>query len=175
MASIGSVDHVIDGVYIGGFRATKCTAELRQAGVTSVLKLYESAFWKGDFTTQAVVEASTPHRDWPEDFLVCENVLQDGEPIAPPVLRRGVDFVKTQVAADKPVLVVCGAGISRSSTFVLAYLIERGFKLPDAFALLVKQHQAADPHPEMWNSLFEYYRLNYDLEDVWDWYEEHKR
>ncbi len=170
MANIGSADHVIDGVYIGGFRATKFASELRQAGIISVLKLYESGSWHSGFEPRSGSEG-----DWPEDFLVCENALQDGEPIPPPVLRRGVDFINAQVTADRPVLVVCGAGISRSSTFVLAYLLERGYRLPHAFALLVSHHHAADPHPEMWNSLIDYYKLGYDLEDVWDWYEEHKR
>ncbi len=173
MESVGGADHVIDGVFIGGFRTTKQAAELREAGITRILKLYESGSWQENL----IARSGRPvckQTDWPEDFLVCDNVLQDGQPIPPEVLRRGVDFIKAQVAESKPVLVVCGAGISRSSTFVLAYLLERGYSLPDAYALLARQHHVADPHPEMWGSLFAYYNLKYDLEDVWDWYEEHK-
>ena len=45
------------------------------------------------------------------------------------MLQRGVSFICEQVDAGKQVLVVCGAGISRSLTFVLAYLLERGYEL----------------------------------------------
>ena len=68
-------------------------------------------------------------------------------------------------------LTVCGAGISRSSTFVLAYLLERGYVLPYAFYFLKRQHSGAEPHPALWETLFAYYHLNFTTSDVMNWYE----
>jgi protein-tyrosine phosphatase len=145
------VDHVADGVYISGWRATKFAEELRTAGITNVLKLYPD----------------TPF--FPEDFNVLENVIEDGEPVSSDALRRGTDFILDRVEAGQSVLVVCGAGVSRSSTFVLSYLLSKGQDLESAFRLLRKQHPQASPHPELWRSLLAYHKLDHPLTDVVRW------
>lgn len=122
-------------------------------GLTHVLKLYEDAPF------------------WPDDFTVCDNALPDGVFLNLEQLERGVAFVKEQVDSDKTVLVQCGAGISRSSTFVLAYLVDRGYDLPEAWELLKAQHEQANPHPELWRSLISHYDLPYTLDDIADWME----
>ncbi len=160
-AHVGCVDHVLDGVYIGGARAYDYISALRAAGINRVLKLY---FDVPDLPEQ-----------WPGDFVVCYNPLHDGEPIDQECLRRGVAFVKEQVDAGRPALVMCAAGISRSSTFVLAYLVERGHDLHDAWQLLSEHHPQAGPLWQMWLSLLAYYMLPYSLEEVINWvYEAHR-
>ncbi len=147
------IDHVAHGVYISGFRAIYSAQALREAGIRHVLKLYEDEPF------------------WPTDFIVCDNALSDGEPIPQDKLRRGVDFVKEHIASEQSVLVQCGAGISRSSTFVLAYLLERGYELPEAWRMLKANHEEASPHPAMWESLIVYYNLPFDVKEVtaWGW------
>jgi len=92
--------------------------------------------------------------------VIFKNSLDDREITEAETLQRGVSFVKQQVEAGRPVLVMCGAGISRSSTFVLAYLLERGYSLEDAWRLLSERHPAASPLPQMWRSLIDYYDLS---------------
>lgn len=145
------VDHVTDGVYISGWRATLYPDYLRQAGITNVLKLF----------------ADIPY--FPNDFNVLENALDDGEFVPLDAMKRGANFVVEHVDAGQRVLVMCGAGISRSSTFVLAYLLERGQDLRDAFVLLRKKHPVATPHPEMWRSLIAHYGLTYTVQDARAW------
>ncbi len=144
-------DHVIDGIYISGWRAIQYIPALRAAGIVHVLKLYPD------------------HPYFPADFHTFENALEDGEFIDAPLLKHGVSFIKEQVQATRPVLVMCSAGISRSSTFVLAYLLEKGHDLPDAYRLLKRAHPDAEPHPRMWQSLITHYRLDYTLDDAWEW------
>ena len=79
--------------------------------------------------------------------LIVVSVLDQSERIDIPYT-----VFKQQVEAGRPVLVMCGAGISRSSTFVLAYLLERGYSLEDAWRLLSERHPAASPLPQMWRS-----------------------
>jgi hypothetical protein len=122
MQNIGNVHHVAHGVYIGGARAVYLVPELRRAGVTRVLKLYFHI------------------PDWPDDFLVCDNPLEDGVFVPQEVLQHGVSFVREQVEAGEKVLVVCGAGISRSSTFGLSV----GARLRIAPGLATLEH--ATPH-----------------------------
>jgi protein-tyrosine phosphatase len=142
---------VAHDVYITGAHAVRRADELRTMGIVRVLKLYEDAPF------------------WPEDFIVCDNALNDGEFVPFEKLRRGVDFVMEHNKTERPVLIQCGAGISRSSTFVLAFLLERGYDLHDAWKLLKRQHDRAMPHPEMWRSLLTHYKLPYTFDDVWKW------
>lgn len=151
MIRIPGIDHVADGVYISGADATSHVPLMRVRGLTHVLKLY--------------------HRRpvWPRDFTVCDNPFNDGQRVSPARLLHGVAFVQTAVRTGRPVLVACRYGISRSSTTVLAYLLERGFDLYDAWALLKTRHRDSRPAPQMWASLFEIYEPPYPLDDALRW------
>jgi protein-tyrosine phosphatase len=146
-----AVDHVIDNVYISGLRATEQAWALRALNIRHVLKLYEDI----------------PY--FPADFQTYENVIEDGQIMPAGMLKRGTDFVVQQVEAGRPVLVMCAAGISRSSTFVLSYMVRQGYDLKDSFTLLRYHHPAANPHPMMWLSLISHYQLSYSLNDVLSW------
>lgn len=148
------IDHVIDGVYISGWLAANFQDELRAAGITRILKLYED----------------TPY--FPRTFNTLENAIGDGELIPQEALWGGVDFILDNIYVGRSVLVMCGAGISRSSTFVLAYLLERGYDLHDAFILLRRAHPEANPHPKLWESLITHYQLKYRPPDIWQWFAE---
>jgi protein-tyrosine phosphatase len=145
------IDYVTEGVYIGGARAVDTAPQLRQAKITRVLKLYD---WEPE---------------WPADFVVCDNALEDGVFIPREKLDLGVTFITEQVNAGNRVLVACGAGISRSSTFVLAYLLTQGYMLPDAWRLLRERHYQAYPLPQMWESLIAHYALPHTLDEVLEW------
>jgi hypothetical protein len=146
------IDQVTDLLYIGGARSTWDASRLREAGVTAVLKLYEGP------------------PTWPADFTVLDMPFEDGRPIPEGYLRRGVDFIEQNIRNGQAVLVACGAGISRSSTLVLAYLVDRGgHELRDAFYLLRERHPQADPLPALWASLLNFLDVPYTWADVVSW------
>ena len=151
MKEIPGLSYILDGVYIGKARAVYAAAELQQAGLSHVLKLYEAM----------------PY--WPDGFVVCDNELPDGVLIAPAKLQKGVNFLRECAAANQLVLSVCGAGQSRSVTFVLAYMLEQGWALPDAWQYLQQRHPDAQPNPYLWLSLIQQYQLPYHLADVVGW------
>ncbi len=142
------VSYVVDGLYISGWRATRFPDELREAGITNVLKLYPD------------------YPNFPDNFNVFENALDDGEAIPDGVLERGVNFVLDCLDAGERVLIMCGAGISRSSTFVLAVMIARGYPVREAFHVLRAAHPDAAPHPAMWQSLIAHYDLDLTLREA---------
>lgn len=145
---IPHVDRIVDSVYIGNHRATNHAAQLRQAGIKHILKLY----------------SDEPY--FPRDFTVFENSIPDGQFVSRSTLNRGVDFVMRHVEQGHHVLVMCAAGISRSSTFVLAYLLESGYNIQDAYTILFSQHPEADPHPRLWESLIVHHDLRYSLDEL---------
>lgn len=93
--------------------------------------------------------------------------VEDGEALPAVKLQQGVAFIRAQKAADQRILVACGAGISRSSTFALAALKEEeNLTLREAYQLVKQQHPAALPHPALWQSLCSYYDEPFSLEDL---------
>lgn len=85
--------------------------------------------------------------------------VEDGEPLEAPVLRQGVEFVLAQRAAGKKVLVACGAGISRSTSFAIAALKEaEGLSLLAAAREVRRLHPDGLPHIALWSSLCLHYQ-----------------
>lgn len=145
------LDHVVNGVYISGVRALYSLDLMKSNRIFHILKLYEYE----------------PY--WPSGFEICEIAIPDGVPVSSQKLKRGANFIQQCVLRKQRVLVQCGAGISRSSTFVLAYLLEQKYTLRDAYTLLQAKHPATAPAPALWQSLIDHYRLDHTLEEVLTW------
>jgi protein-tyrosine phosphatase len=85
--------------------------------------------------------------------------IEDGEPIDRAILARGIAYILAQRAAGSTVLVACGAGISRSTTFAIAALKEaEGRSLLGAAREVRRLHPGGMPHHALWSSLCAYYQ-----------------
>jgi len=144
-------NQITDSLYIGRAQLTEVAGGIKEMGITSVLKLYESP------------------PDWPPGFVVYNSPHPDGVRISAARMARHIKFITQEIEAGHKVLVVCYAGISRSSTAVLAYLVSTGMSLPDAYRLLKSRHPIADPNPVLWKSLIKYFKLRYTPMDVFEW------
>lgn len=138
-------------LHIGGVRVISDVEWLRAEKITNILKLYD-----GD-----------PY--WPADFNVHDIPLADGVFIEKATLKDGVDFIRERVEAEQKILVLCGLGISRSATFILAYLLEQGYDLHQAFRLLRTARPQAWPARELWSSLIAHYTTPYTLREIMLW------
>lgn len=89
--------------------------------------------------------------------------IEDGEPFEEATLCQGVDFVLAQRAAGKRVLVACGAGISRSTSFAIAALKEaEGLSLLQAACEVRRLQPDGLPHMALWSSLCLHYQEPHD-------------
>ncbi|MDQ4141208.1 MAG: dual specificity protein phosphatase family protein [Bacteroidota bacterium] len=87
--------------------------------------------------------------------------IEDGIPLSTEAFQQGIDFMHTNHQEGKKILVSCGAGISRSVTFVIAFLKEtEELTLLEAYQTVLKVHGRALPHPKLWQSLCAYYQEN---------------
>jgi protein-tyrosine phosphatase len=93
-----------------------------------------------------------------EAFLAVQQ--EDGRHLPAERLREGAAFVRAQRALGRPVLVLCGAGMSRSVTFVLAYLHEEGWELSDAIRHVVRHRRQALPHLRLLRCLIDCYEAD---------------
>jgi protein-tyrosine phosphatase len=153
VTNVPGVDYVLDKVYIGGANDVfPYASRLLQSGVSYILKLYKDE----------------PH--WPRPFVVFDHSIRDSCPVSFDQLQQGVAFIHEHQAAGQPVLVACRYGVSRSSTFVLAYLVQvRGYDLHDAWMLLKRQHPPAYPAWQLWESLIQHYDVPYTMDDIQQW------
>jgi len=144
-------NHVLGKVYIGGLFTLTDPESLHAAGVTSILKLTRSSLGSED------------------GFTVLDLAFPDGWLIPDGYLRRGIDFVREEESRGNGVVILCAAGISRSATFALAYLVESGYDLHEAFLHLRERRPIVSPHPALWLSLLQFFDHPYSLDDVLSW------
>ncbi|BAU80034.1 conserved dual specificity protein phosphatase [Tokyovirus A1] len=65
-----------------------------------------------------------------------------------PVFRSAASFIQESLAAGLDVLVHCAAGISRSSSVVIAFLmLKRGMTYDTALAFVKSKRKCVDPNP----------------------------
>ena len=142
------MNHLRPWLLIGGYRDTLDEAVLLQSGVRALLQL----------------AAPVHHPQVQCQYLAVE----DGEPIAPTTFDRGLAFSCACYQQHTPLLIACGAGVSRSATFAIATLktIE-SLSLWDAFWAVKTAHPAALPHPVLWESLGHYFHEPIPFLDLW--------
>jgi protein-tyrosine phosphatase len=95
--------------------------------------------------------------------------VEDFAPLETDLLRQGIDFVRAEKALGHTVLIACGAGINRSTTFAVAVLKEEeGLSFLGAFCAVKRQHSRGMPHRPVWESLCSYYQEEIPFEMLFD-------
>jgi dual specificity MAP kinase phosphatase len=144
---------ILHDLYVCSLAALGNLPATRALGIRAVLRL-DDLEGRGD-------------EQWPGDFTLLDVPINDGEPVAADLLRRGTAFIDAQRRAGHKVLVHCVGGVSRSVTFTLAYLIEyQGMSLPEAYARIILRRAVARPHGELLASLVKHYHLPYSLDEA---------
>jgi hypothetical protein len=138
------MDWIVEGIAIGSRREAMDARLLEYHGIDSALLLYDS---------------EAPREEFPLPGEVLQLVVQDARPVPAELLRQGAAFVRRRLGEERKVLVACALGISRSPSFVVAYLVEEGMDLREALRTVVAGRRVALPHPELLQSIVECYGL----------------
>jgi protein-tyrosine phosphatase len=132
------MDEIRPWLYIGSYRDTKNKSYLALKSIQAMLQLAE-------LVEQPNISSL---------YLPVEDLA----PISSEHIRQGVDFIREHKAKGNRVLVACGAGINRSSSFCAAALKEEeGLSLFEAFKEVKRNHPESMPHEPVWESLCKYY------------------
>ena len=141
------MDQIRPWLFIGGIRDTLNLHYLTNKSIKAMLQL------------AAKVEQP--------DIISLYLPVEDFEPLKIDLLKKGIVFVREQKKLGRRILVACGAGINRSSSFCTAILKEEEhLGLFDAFKEVKFKHPEAMPHEPVWESLCRYYNETVPYLDV---------
>ena len=128
MYSPPSMDKIMDNVYLGNEPASKDKKVLKEKGITHILV---SAKFLAKHHPNEFTYHQLPLDDFPSQDLF-------------PYIAEAVEFMKNA----KVVYVHCAAGISRSTSMVIAYLmIEKKMRYDEAFSFVRKRRSIISPNP----------------------------
>lgn len=137
-------DMIRPNLYLGGVEAAQDSQSLTRQGIKSVVCCNR--------------DLEYPDSKFVHGLEYCRVDVEDvgKEPIGL-FFPEATAFIHTQLSLDRPVLVHCTAGVSRSASVLLAYLIEYcGFSLADAFLLAIRLRPTVTPNPGFMEQLIEY-------------------
>ena len=132
--TLDNVDEIVDNLYLGGITAAYETNNLVEQGIRAVVCcVRETEFPSSEFNTKI------------EYFRVdVEDVSR--EPIEY-FWPEATQFIHDHHSKGLPVFVHCRAGVSRSASTVIAYLMcHLGFTLKDAFLLAHRKRPVVTPN-----------------------------
>lgn len=141
------MDQIRPWLYIGGIRDTLNLSYLSSKSIGAMLQLAAKVEQPGITSLYLPVE--------------------DFEPLKFDLLEKGISFVREQKKLGMRILIACGAGINRSSSFCTAALKEEErLGLFDAFKEVKIKHPEAMPHQPVWVSLCHYFNEQVPYLDV---------
>ena len=112
----------------------------------------------------AVVDTRSEHQD--DEAALAGNGIQllhlpapDTFPLSVEQLRRGADWVNTQIAQGHRVLVHCEHGVGRSVLLTAAVLVEQGMSAHEAILLVQRRRWQAAPNHRQMRRLQEFERI----------------
>lgn len=140
------LDKIRDWLYIGDYHDARDEETIRHHGIKAILNLVEQTRYEGIALRYLPVE--------------------DGRPLTPSQISQGKSFIKVQRLFGYPTLVSCGEGISRSTTFCMAILMDvEDLTIFEAYDEVKKHHPQAEPHAALVVSLATYHRIKLTEED----------
>jgi protein-tyrosine phosphatase len=141
------MDQIRPWLFIGNYRDTLQNSYLHAKSIKAMLQL------AGEVEQPGILSLYLP--------------VEDFAPLRFDLLEQGITFIREQKELGHRVLVACAAGISRSSSYCTAAIMDdEGLGLFDAFKQVKKAHPESLPHEPVWESLCKFYGEKISYLDV---------
>ena len=150
------MSEIVPGLFIGNSASSYSTAGLRENNIKSILTVNESDRRhqrRSDSLDRIVPDArhlTIPTTDYPTQDLLIH-------------MRSACDFIETSIVLGG-VLVHCSQGVSRSATFVVAYLMRRDRRsLEDVLADVKSKRSVVQPNASFLDQLKVWGEVDYNI------------
>jgi len=126
-----SMDEIVENIFIGNYSAASNKSLLQEKGVTHIL-----------------IAANNLEKFFPNDFEYKIFPLYDSEYTKiTKYFEESNNFIKNSILNGK-ILIHCGAGISRSVSLLLAYMIANmNMNYSEAIKIMKEKRSIANPNP----------------------------
>lgn len=141
---LNNCDQIMTNLYLGGVGAAADTQLLVQQGISAVVC--------------CVRELEFPTREFSDKLVYCRVDVEDmgREPIEL-YFPEATEFIHSWISRELPVLVHCRAGVSRSASVVIAYLMTyHSLSLKEAFFLVRSRRNIVTPNIGFMEKLADY-------------------
>jgi len=153
---LNNCDQILSFLYLGGVDAVADTQCVVEQGIRAVVCCLR--------------DLEFPEKDFSKDIEYYRVDVEDisREPIEL-FFPEATKFIHSWVSREQPVLVHCRAGVSRSASVVMAYLMTyQGYSLHDAFFLVRSRRGIVTPNIGFMEKLCDYEEAQQDTETTVD-------
>jgi protein-tyrosine phosphatase len=132
------IDHIVDNIYLGDFRAADNIELLTKMEITHIINCADNI---------------------PEQFPTQFNYLplklkDDKKQDLTEAIQRSLEFIHQSDVENKKVFIHCKQGVSRSCSIVVAYLISsKNMSYDEAIEVILKERNVVLPNPNFESQL----------------------
>lgn len=134
---------IIDGLWLGNRAAASDPDIMRAHDVTRIFSVL------GTEWTEPVAECAHSLNIEHKVFPIEDSVPFDAHCL---IMCEILPWIREGIRSGGSALIHCHAGISRSSSGIITYLVWNGMSVEEALTLLKRQHPIASPHPDVLRS-----------------------
>jgi len=153
---LSNCNQILPFLYLGGVDAVADSERVVDQGIRAVVCCLR--------------DLEFPARDFSKDLEYCRVDVEDmsREPIEL-FFPEATEFIHSWVSREQPVLVHCRAGVSRSASVVMAYLMKyQGYSFHDAFFLVRSRRSCVSPNVGFMEKLCDYEEAQQDTDTTVD-------
>ena len=147
-----NIDKITDNIYLGGVKGLSDSEYFKTEKITATLSILKD-------TPKFVDDENIKHKVIPLDDLYSENIIK--------YFKECIDYIES----NGKVFIHCECGVSRSASFVIAYLMWKTHStFNDAYLFVKKVRPEIDPNNGFRRQLKNFENLlkenNYDLNKI---------
>lgn len=153
MAKLSSCHEILPRLYLGDIHIATNKDEIKRLGITDMITVEIKSLSQGDLAPTIKRYLHLHVMDHPKHDIISH-------------FSKSYEFIETALrTSSNKVYVHCVAGISRSATLVIAYIMRtRSMNYQEALDLVRNQRKVVDPNEGFVRQLWLYHKMKYSID-----------
>lgn len=142
-------DKITDRIYLGNIAGAQNKSFLETANIGYVINLANQSYPKQDSISYLNININdTPNTNIKQYFKTINKFFNEG------------------ISSNKNIYIHCKAGVSRSTTALIAFLMSKGLDMKTSVNYVISRRKIIEPNEGFWLQLMEYERELYGKNSV---------